>query len=97
MMSSKQTDPFVMKRELNLFKQMLHQFLDQGLSLSEAVQKINAHYHHHTPKEDTICLGITEVLQERGIQNTFANFAGETGMIEVVERIPWTRKRSPDP
>ena len=96
-MSGKQTDPFVMKRELNLFKQMLHQFLDQGLSLSAAIEKINAHYHHHTPKEDTICLGITEVLQERGIRNTFANFSGETGMIEVIERIPWTRKRSPDP
>lgn len=94
---SKQTDPFVIKRELNLFKQMLHQFLDQGLSLSTSVQKANAHYHHHTPKEETVCLGITEVLQERGIHNTFAKFAGESGMIEVIERIPWTSKRSPDP
>jgi hypothetical protein len=61
------------------------------------VQKINAHYHHHTPKENTICLGITEVLHARGVQNTFASFSGETGMIEIVERIPWTSKRSPDP
>lgn len=96
-MSSKQTDPFVTKRELNLFKQMLHQFLDQGLSLADAIQKINTHYHHHTPREETICLGITEVLQERGVQNTFAHFSGESGMIEVIERIPWTIKRSPDP
>jgi hypothetical protein len=94
---SKQTDPFVARNEMKVFKQMLHQFLDQGLSLSSAVQKINAHYQHHTPKENTICLGITEVLQERGVQNTFASFAGESGMIEIVERIPWTSKRSPDP
>jgi hypothetical protein len=94
---SSQTDPFVSRNELRVFKQMLHQFLDQGLSISNAVQKINAHYHHHTPKEETVCLGITEVLQERGVPNTFASFAGESGMIEVIERIPWTSKRSPDP
>ncbi len=91
------TDPWVVKDELKLFKQMLHRLLDQGLSLSSSVQKANAQYHHHTPKEDTICLGITQVLQERDLQNTFARFDAESGMIEVIESIPWTRKRSPDP
>lgn len=92
-----QTDPFVARHELRFFKQLLNQFLDQGLSLSDAVQKVNAHYHHHTPRENTICLGITEVLKERGIENTFARYADKSGMIEIVESIPWSAKRSPDP
>jgi hypothetical protein len=93
---NKHTDPGVVREELTLFKQMLHKFLDQGLSLSSSVQHANALYHHHTPKEDTICLGITQVLQERDIQNVFARFDAESGMIEVIESIPWMRKRSPD-
>lgn len=91
------TDPFIARDELKVFKQILHQYLNQGLSLSSAVQKANGQYHHHTPKEETICLGITEVLQERGMENIFASFSGESGMIEIIERIPWTIKRSPDP
>ena len=93
---NKPTALAVARDELNLFKHMLHQFLDQGLSLSSAVQKANAQYRHHTPKEDIICLGITQVLHERDIQHVYARFNVANGMIEIIESIPWTRKRSPD-
>lgn len=94
---STHTDPSVVKDELALFKAMLHQFLKYGLSLSDAIKKANARYSHHTPKEDTIALGITQVLHERGEENKFARFDAESGMLEIIESIPWERKRSPSP
>ena len=93
--SEKPTELKLVKKDLALLQSIYHKGIEEGLTISQIVEKYNELFTVHTPGPTTITL----FLAQQGIP---CLYHPESSHIEATidgEKvlIPWIEKRSPDP